>query len=266
MLKLCVFADIHYIDEIPNWPVKRKLVEYADRLTEKMIDRINNDIKPDVVVYLGDLIQASSNLETDIKNIKHVWKMFKKINYPYYTILGNHELKSVKSNKEILDVIGYKKATYSVDINDYHLVFIGTDINEEDKSCRTQYISKEDLEWLKNDLEKNNDKKIIMFSHFGIAEDKDIKNNFWCYTEDGENLMLRNRDILKELMRNKNIIAIFCGHFHWTKKIHEDGFDYYMVGSLTENINNDGIPDGVYFEVEINDNNVNVIEKHLKLD
>ena len=35
MLKLCVFADIHYIDEIPNWPVKRKLVEYADRLTEK---------------------------------------------------------------------------------------------------------------------------------------------------------------------------------------------------------------------------------------
>ena len=39
-----------------------------------------------------------------------------------------------------------------------------------------------------------------------------------------------------------------------------------MLGSLTENINNDGIPDGVYFEAEISKDNIVVNEKHLKID
>ena len=265
-MKLCIFSDIHYIDEIPNWEVKRKLVEYADRLTEKMIDKINNEIKPDVSVCLGDMIQASSNLEKDKRNIEYIYNKLKRINNPFYTLLGNHELKLVKSNREILDLIGYDSATYSVDIEGYHLLFIGTDINEEDKKNRTQYISDEDLEWIEKDLELNKDKKVIIFSHFGIPEDKKLMDNFWAYTEDGENLMLRNRDKLKELIKNKNVLAVFIGHLHWTKKIKEDGIDYYMLGSLTENINNDGKPDGVYFEVDVDDNNIRVQEKHLELD
>ena len=51
MIKLCVFADIHYIDIIPNWPVKRKLVEFADCLTDKLIEKINNEIKPNNLIY-----------------------------------------------------------------------------------------------------------------------------------------------------------------------------------------------------------------------
>ena len=39
-----------------------------------------------------------------------------------------------------------------------------------------------------------------------------------------------------------------------------------MLGSLTENINNDGKPDGVYFEVDVDDDNIRVQEKHLELD
>lgn len=266
MLKLCIFSDIHYTDRIPNWSAKRKLVEYADSLTEKLIDKINNEIKPDIVIHLGDMIQASNDINIDKKNITHVWNLFKKIKKPYYTLLGNHELKSVQNNKEILDLINYKSATFSLDKFDYHLVFIGTDINNEDKLYKTHYISECDLEWLKNDLEINKDKKIIIFSHFGIAEDVNIKENFWCYSENGENLMLRNRTKLKELMQNKNIIAVFCGHQHWTKKIEEKGINYYMIGSLTENINDNGIPDGVYFEVEIEKENVRIIEKHLDID
>ena len=264
MLKMCIFSDIHYIDTIPNWPVKRKLVEYADILINKLIDKINEEIKPDIVIHLGDLIQASDDLENDKNNIRHVWSLFERLNEPYYTLLGNHELKSVMSNKEILDVIGYERATFVVDIDDYHLVFIGTDINEEDEIYRTQYITDDDLKWLKNDLEKNNNKEIIIFSHFGIAEDKDIKDNFWCYSEDGENLMLRNRDKLKDILKNKNIKAVFCGHQHWTKKIEEDGINYYLIGSLTENINNDGVPDGVYFIVELDDD-INIYEKHIRI-
>ena len=47
--------------------------------------------------------------------------------------------------------------------------------------------------------------------------------------------------------------------------IKENNIDYYVLGSITENINNDGIPDGVYFEVNIKDNKMIVIEKHIRL-
>lgn len=266
MLKLCIFGDIHYIAQKPNWSVNRKLVEYADELTIKLVDKINNEINPDIVINLGDMIQASQNKEDDKKNIIHILSLLNKIKKPYYSMIGNHELKSVSSNNEILELLNYKEATYSLDVDEYHLLFIGTDINDEDKLYRTQYISEKDLKWIQKDLEANKGKKIILFSHFGIAEDINIKENFWCYSEDGENLMLRNRERLKDLIKDKSIIAVFCGHQHWTKKIVENGITYYMLGSITENINMDGIPDGVYFEVEIEDENVNVIEKHLTIN
>ena len=34
---------------------------------------------------------------------------------------------------------------------------------------------------------------------------------------------------------------------------------------MTENINNDGIPDGVYFIVEFNGETLDVTEKHIRL-
>lgn len=52
--------------------------------------------------------------------------------------------------------------------------------------------------------------------------------------------------------------------WYWGKRIKEDGIDYYIVGSITENINNDGIPDGIYFEVNIENKKIEVIEKHLQ--
>ena len=66
MIKICVFADIHYCDEIPNWPVKRKLVDYAEDLTNKLIDKINNEIKPDIVTYFtfaSSAVKFSAALE-----------------------------------------------------------------------------------------------------------------------------------------------------------------------------------------------------------
>lgn len=66
--------------------------------------------------------------------------------------------------------------------------------------------------------------------------------------------------------QDKNVLAVFSGHQHWTKKLQEDGLPYYVLGSLTENINNDGIPDGVYFEVNLENRNMEVIEHHILIN
>ena len=78
--------------------------------------------------------------------------------------------------------------------------------------------------------------------------------------------MLGNRKELKDILKNnKNILAVFSGHQHWTKTIIEDDIIYYVLGSMTENINDDGIPDGVYFIVEFDGLKLKVIEEHIRL-
>ena len=78
---------------------------------------------------------------------------------------------------------------------------------------------------------------------------------------------MHNRKEVKNIIKNNNhVIAIFNGHQHWTKQLKEDGKNYYIVGSLTENIDMKGIPDGVYLEVELEDKNVKIKENHIKLE
>lgn len=114
----------------------------------------------------------------------------------------------------------------------------------------------------KKDLQKN-DIPCIIFSHFGIAED-DMIGNWWFESCPGNALLANRKELKKIIKKNDNVIGVFSGQQHWTKRIREDGIDYYIVGSITENINNDGIPDGIYFEVNIENKKIEIIERHLQ--
>ena len=123
-LKLCIFSDIHYIDKKPNWTVNQKLTEYSTILLDKIIDKVNNEIKPDVCICLGDMIQASKSKEDDINNIKYIWNKLKTINVPFFSLIGNHELKMMENSKEVLELMGYERSCFSSDIDKYHLIFL----------------------------------------------------------------------------------------------------------------------------------------------
>ena len=266
-LKLVVFSDLHYLDDNHSEQYNRKLTSLAVPLFEKLKNKINNEIKPDICVYLGDLIEDTNNYNQDIKNLKYICNKFKTITVPFYAIPGNHDLRSMNFREEVEDIMGYGHSTFSLNINDYHLVFLGLDIRndlgtENGGIFKTQFISNNDLKWLKKDLEEN-DMPCIIFNQFGIAEDDMIGN--WWFESCPENALLANRKELKKIIKkNDNVIGVFSGHQHWTKRIKEDGIGYYIVGSITENINNDGIPDGIYFEVNIENKKIEVIEKHLQ--
>lgn len=271
MSRIVIFSDLHYAPEKPvnnGSIIYRKLMEYAEPLLQKLIHKINNELKPNLVLNLGDLVEDFNDHDKDIINLKYIWKKFQKINVPFYSCIGNHDLRSMSSRNEVEKIMEYKHSTFSFNIDNLHVVILGTYVNnklgtDSGGIFKTQYISKEDLEWLKEDLERYNLPTIIC-THFGIAED-DMKGNWW-FESCPEHALLGNRKELKEIIKNnKNILAVFSGHQHWTKKIVEDEISYYIIGSMTENINNDGIPDGVYFVVEFDGKKLNVIEKHIKI-
>ena len=117
---------------------------------------------------------------------------------------------------------------------------------------------------LKKDLDKN-ELPCIIFTHFGLAEDRQI-GNYWFEKNPEDGLMSNRKEVKKIIKSDENIIAIFNGHQHWTKQLKEDGKVYYIVGSLTDNVDMQGIPDGVYLEVELQNRNVKIIEKHIQVE
>ena len=271
MSRIVIFSDLHYAPELPvnnGSKIERKLIWYALPLLEKLKDKINNEIRPDVTVYLGDLVEDFNDHDKDIINLNYIWNKFQNIKVPFYSCIGNHDLRSMSSRKEVEEIMGYNHSTFSFDIAGMHIVILGTFVNNDIGNAeggiyKTQFISKEDLEWLKNDLNKNNLPSIVCV-HFGVAEDE-MKGNWW-FESLPETALLGNRKELKEILKSdKNLMAVFSGHQHWTKTIIEDGITYYVLGSMTENINNDGIPDGVYFIVEFDGEKIDVIEKHIRL-
>ncbi len=267
LLKMVIFSDLHYLDDNHSEFYNRKLTKLSISLLEKLIDEVNNKINPDICIYLGDFIEDTNDHDQDIKNLKYIWNKFKSIKVPFYAVPGNHDLRSMNSKEEVEDIMGYGHSTFSININGYHLIFLGLDVRNnlgtsDGGILKTQFISEDDLKWLSKDL-KEHKMPCIIFNHFGIAEDDMIGN--WWFESCPDNALLANRKELKKIIKtNKNVIGVFSGHQHWTKRIKEDGIDYYIVGSITENINNDGIPDGVYLEVNIEKNKMNVIEKHIE--
>ena len=128
---------------------------------------------------------------------------------------------------------------------------------------KSQCISEKEVNWLKEDLE-NNKLPCLLFTHFSLAEDKQL-GNYW-FEKNSENGLIKNRKKIKNIINfDNNVIAIFSGHQHWTKQLQENGKYYYVVGSLTDNVNMSGIPDGIYLEVVLDDMNVEITEKHIRI-
>ena len=269
--KLVIFSDLHYAPEKPienGSRIDRKLMHYAEPLLYKLIDKINNEIKPDMAINLGDLIEDFRDHDKDLVNIAYIWNILQGLKVQFYSITGNHDLRAMDSRVEVERIMGYKHSTFAVDLKGYHLVFIGLDVDNqkglaEGGIYKTQFMAKQDLQWLKEDLDKNT-LPCIVFAHFGIAED-DMKGNWWFESCRFDAVFGNRKEIKEILKKDKNLLAVFSGHQHWTKKLIEDGIDYYVVGSLTEDINNNGVPDGVYFEIDLMQGKLCIKEHHLRL-
>lgn len=169
---------------------------------------------------------------------------------------------SVEIIEKLINIINEKK-------EGYHFIILTTDIREDlgendGGIYKAQCMSEKEIDWLKEDLAKNR-LPCIIFTHFGLAEDKQI-GNYW-FEKNPEDGLMNNRQDVKEIIKSDdNVIAVFSGHQHWTKQLKEDGKNYYVVGSLTDNIDMLGIPDGIYLEVELTDRNVKIIEKYIKVE
>lgn len=249
-MKFAILTDIHLGGEKYYKGILRKINKDAKIFLDNFVAEMNNNVQPEFVVVLGDLIEDDNEINDKI-NIDYIVKLLKQLECPVYYVAGNHDLKNI-SEDELAKLFNQKKLYYSFDSSRFHFIVLFSRVSED----RTIWIPNEQKEWLKQDLDKT-DKKSVVFVHHGLA-DQDLTGNPW-FEGKPKNCLIANRQEIRNIFSVSNkVIASFNSHLHWDKKNIYDNIPYFTIQSLTENEDDKGIASETHAVVNIEDKKINV--------
>lgn len=248
-MKFVILADIHLGPEEFWHGALRRINNDAKLYLANFVVEINN-IKPDFVIVLGDLIK-DDNLKNDKENVACVMDLLSKLKCPVYYVAGNHDLRNI-SEFELTELFKQDKLYYSFNYENTHFIVLFSRVIVNKESL----VDEQQLEWLKQDLE-NSKYKSIVFIHHGLA-DQNLTGNPW-FENKPEYALIRNRKKVRDILEKSNkVIAVFNSHLHWDRKDVHNSIPYYTIQSLTENEDDRGIASESYAIVDIKDGELSV--------
>jgi len=166
-LKILHFSDLHYGMTVD--------FKYMERLVNEI-----NILKPDIVLFTGDLIEDGYKLKKEEK--EKLIKYLNDINSTYgkYAIIGNHDY----FNEDFTDIITSSNFTYLN--NNYDIIY------KEDNSILIYGV----------------DDAIYSTPVYDLLNDEELKNT------DYKIIMVHEPDIVENIAYNYDVDLIVAGHSH----------------------------------------------------
>ena len=195
----------------------------------------------DALVLLGDNFYENGISSKCDEVINHFIDIFKNINNPIYSILGNHDYKSNPSaqlnhTEWIMPNYYYKKEYSNIDLLFLDTVIFNTHFSIDKSKIENVHndnidnLINKQLNWLEDNLKYNKNKKKVVFGHYPI-----ITNGY--YKKKGEDVLIY--DYLFEIFKKYNISAYISGHEHNIQYIKREDNDFKLnqiiIGSSAEN-------------------------------
>lgn len=218
-VSIAQITDVHIgDDEVPN----------SDPLEclNSAIMSINSRKDIDFVVFTGDNIDKSTPA-----NLKIFCKTARKLNKPYYIIMGNHDAHKIAGIPKDTYMSIIKKANkyqpkaesnFNFSINKYlEAVFVdGVTINVPSTHG---FFTDDTIMWLKKTIRKNKNKEILIFQHFPIIPPANNPSHEILEVTNEKNVLLLS----------KNILLVASGHYHIGKvTVDDDGIYHISTPSL----------------------------------
>lgn len=217
-----------------------------------------NRIKPDFIIQGGDFCHPTPEAESFMKT----WNGFEG---PKYHVLGNHDM-DMGTKKQIMSLWGMDKPYYSFDQGDFHVVVMDCNhildggnyvdyakANFYIDGSRRDLVNPEQIEWLREDLQKTK-KQTIIISHQSF-------DDVWTgYTVPNKMKVREVIDAANRASKRPKVIACFCGHHHLDHHMQINGVHYFHINSASYYYVGDGLgsdgakamyADPVYCFVEI---------------
>jgi Icc protein len=248
MITVAFVTDLHFGPEV-RWNGKlRKLSHHAGDLAKAFVARVNDAVKPDLVVNLGDDIEDES-LEIDRARYGECQAILRTTNAELVNVAGNHDV--INLNRDDLAKVWRRDGPlfYSFDRKGFHLVVLHT-LERKDVDVRIPHAQ---LEWLAADLAATKLPTIVLMHH--SASEQDLSDSFWFHAVPHLALVKERAELRAILEASGKVKVVINGHVH---RNHFDvirGIPYITIQSLIENLDEDapGRPAAAYGVLTIDD-------------
>jgi len=225
------FADIHLTNDTEVADVFGGTIPPVTTMEKAVAEVLS--MEPEVVVDTGDIVALadSHDLDTDERWFKLVestiYNPIVDSGIPFLFAPGNHDQAGIKvegvdtddpryGNGLIFEYIDKDKDTtyYSYDKGNYHFIMLDPEEIPE-TGYRAVRLPQEQLDWLKEDLEANKDKFIIIAYHQPLGSWEDESYSAFM-------------DVIKPY---KDHVLIVAGHTHDNRVVYRDGIPEYQDGA-----------------------------------
>ena len=200
--------------------VHKDVMHDADQRLQAFISEMNEkDV--DFIIELGDFTQPQDYNAS----FMNVWKSFEGQSFH---VLGNHDMDNDTGDRYSKDhTVSYLDMSaryYSFDIKGFHFIVLdGNDKKDPPQSGYARYIGREQLEWLKQDLDLAKS-PVMVFSHQSIEDPGGVENA----TE-----VRKILEAAKLKSGKQKVIACFSGHHHIDYSTSINGINYIQINSMS---------------------------------
>lgn len=236
-------SDLHFGKAAGFGGKLRKLSHQAPELTRAFVRAMNERVRPDLVVNLGDDIEDEGP-EADLARYSECMAILGELDAPRLHVAGNHDVVHL-GPRQLMAAWGLEGTPiqrpeahgdalyYATDMGGYHLVVLHT---HERKDLDVS-VDAEQLAWLEEDLART-PLPTLIFMHHSAAE-QSLRDNRW-FEGSPHICLVRERRKLRRLFEEQGrVLAVFNGHLHWNHLDVIGTIPYVTLQSLIENVDDD---------------------------
>ncbi len=241
-IKLILVGDIHYgVDD------KCRPGSEVGGLMEKFTALLNDELRPDAVIDLGDRINNVDHDE-DCKHLQYILDIFdKKLNMPVFHVLGNHDTVYM-SKQDSTQVIGHEASWNSFIYRGFKFILLDT-VDPMIDNCGGTVGDKQ-LAWLKDRMAEDNVPKLV-FGHHPIDDQTMRENTTFIDSDMHLNFVDNKSEVRNTLENGRNFILYGNGHMHWFSFVSSPKGIFITAPSLTEAYPEHNNAPGSFLELDV---------------
>ncbi|MEP7125237.1 MAG: metallophosphoesterase [Byssovorax sp.] len=231
-LTLALITDLHFGPEASFGGKLRKLTAQAAPLARAFVARVNAEVKPDLVVNLGDDLEDESP-DADRARYSECQSILRGAAAELVNVAGNHDTVHL-TEADLRSIWGRDgELYYAIDRGGFHLVVLHT----RERKDHDVSLGEAQLAWIAADLAASPGPTLVLMHH--SAADQDLTGNRW-FEGSPHICLVRERRALRALFEaHGDVRAVFNGHLHWNHLDVINGIPYVTLQSLIENLDDD---------------------------
>lgn len=232
-LTLGIVTDLHFGPAASFGGKLRKLSHDATTLTAEFARRMREEVRPDLVVNLGDVLEDESP-QADRARYAECMRLLAESGCERLDVAGNHDVVHLPA-AELRRLWGMDDGPLhrSLDRGGVHVVTLAT---HERKDIDVT-IDGPQLEWLEADLARTALPTVVLMHH--SAADQHLVGNRWFAKAPHLALVKQRKRLRAILEASRKVLLVVNGHLHWNHLDVIRGIPYVTVQSLVENLDDD---------------------------